>query len=136
MKSRQKIKTENVKSELLNEKQSIGLLKELHLLTPDGHLNADARRKLKQVNHLVQLIRPAWEDLSARYENVNIVDLGAGKSYLGFILYDAFTSPSGTPHVYSVESRADLVTKAECIAQRLDFKNMKFLAQSIEDFDM
>jgi hypothetical protein len=32
--------------------QSIELLKELHILTRDGRLNQDSRRKLKQVYHL------------------------------------------------------------------------------------
>ena len=38
--------------------QSIALLQELHILTRDGKLNQDSRRKLKQVNHLVQFIEP------------------------------------------------------------------------------
>ena len=36
--------------------QSIELLKELHILTRDGKMNQDSRRKLKQVNHLYQFI--------------------------------------------------------------------------------
>ena len=47
---------------------SIDLLQELHLLTRDGHLNADARRKLKQIRHLVGLLRPGLEDALARIE--------------------------------------------------------------------
>ena len=41
--------------------QSIALLKALHILTHDGALNADSRRKLKQVLHLAQLIKPALD---------------------------------------------------------------------------
>ena len=36
--------------------QSLELLKELHILTRDGKLNQDSRRKLKQVYHLYQFI--------------------------------------------------------------------------------
>ena len=39
--------------------QSVALLKALHILTHNGGLNADSRRKLKQVQHLAQLIKPA-----------------------------------------------------------------------------
>ena len=39
--------------------QSIELLKELHILTRDGKLNQDSRRKLKQVNHLVGTVSGA-----------------------------------------------------------------------------
>lgn len=62
--------------------QSIDLLKELHILTRDGKLNQDTRRKLKQVYHLYQFIEPLLENAET------LVDHGAGKSYLGFILYD------------------------------------------------
>ncbi len=136
MKSRQKIKSENVKSEIPSD-QNVELLKELHLLTSAGELNADARRKLKQVNHLVQLIKPAWDDVASRHTEINLVDVGAGKSYLGFILYDALAAKlmevsQRKPFIYSIESRADLVTRAEDMAKRLKFENMKFLAQTIE----
>ena len=44
--------------------QSIALLKALHILTRDGKLNQDSRRKLKQVNHLVQFVQPLIEDVA------------------------------------------------------------------------
>ena len=45
---------------------SIELLQDLHLLTRDGQLNADARRKLKQIRHLLNLLKPALDDALAR----------------------------------------------------------------------
>ena len=45
---------------------SVELLQDLHLLTRDGQLNADARRKLKQIRHLVGLLKPALDDALAR----------------------------------------------------------------------
>lgn len=71
--------------------QSIELLKELHILTRDGKLNQDSRRKLKQVYHLFNFIEPLLKEI-AKDENhqLTLVDHGAGKSYLGFILYDLF----------------------------------------------
>ena len=44
--------------------QSIELLQHLHLLTRDGKLNQDARRKLKQVDHLVQFIDKGLRELT------------------------------------------------------------------------
>ena len=70
--------------------QSVPLLKALHILTHNGGLNADSRRKLKQVQHLAQLIRPAIDAALAEKEQPVLADLGAGKSYLGFILYDLY----------------------------------------------
>ena len=45
--------------------QSIELLKELHILTREGKLNQDSRRKLKQVLHLFQFIEKILKELSA-----------------------------------------------------------------------
>ncbi len=76
------------------------LLKALHVLTRDGGLNLDLRRKLKQVLHLVQLLRPSLDELLAEGDDRNggdavIADLGTGKSYLGFLLYDLVVGPAG-----------------------------------------
>ncbi|MBK9295224.1 MAG: SAM-dependent methyltransferase [Oligoflexia bacterium] len=134
MKSRQSVKSNKVKSELLTE-QSVELLKELHLLTPDGHLNADARRKLKQVNHLIQLIQPALNDILERHQNVHVVDVGAGKSYLGFILYDVFFKKNNLCEVTSIETREDLTKKAKVLSEKLGFK-MNFLNLKVDEANL
>ncbi len=117
--------------------QSIELLKELHILTRDGKLNQDSRRKLKQVNHLVQFIEPLLTAVRATRPDghgVRLVDHGAGKSYLGFILYDRFFKAAGDQaHIYGIETRDDLVTKAIALAARLQFRGMSFLNLSVAD---
>ena len=76
--------------EELRPGQSIELLKELHILTREGRLNQDTRRKLKQVYHLYQFIEPLLDEVLAHSPTPTLADHGAGKSYLGFILYDLF----------------------------------------------
>ena len=107
--------------------QSIELLKELHILTRDGRLNQDSRRKLKQVYHLTRFIEPLLAD--ARI----LVDHGAGKSYLGFILYDLFFKARETGEIVGIETRAELVDKSRQLADRLGFPRMRFLACTVED---
>ena len=70
--------------------QSVELLKELHILTQDGKMNQDSRRKLKQVYHLFRFIEPLLAQVWGDKGHLTVVDHGAGKSYLGFILYDLF----------------------------------------------
>ena len=106
--------------------QSVELLKELHILTRDGKLNQDTRRKLKQVYHLYQFIEPLLTD------GANLVDMGAGKSYLGFILYDLFFKDKAQGHVYGIETREELVQKSKDLATRLKFNRMSFLPLSVE----
>ncbi len=114
--------------------QSIELLKELHILTRDGKLNQDTRRKLKQVYHLVQFIEPLLKEVLTKKNHLSIVDHGAGKSYLGFILNDLFCKLQSQPStIYGIEVREELVNKSQELATRLDFKNMSFLHLSAED---
>lgn len=152
--------------------QSLELLKELHILTRDGRLNQDSRRKLKQVYHLFQFIEPLllaalqgqgqdmanglanetadhiankFADGTTQEKNghapavapphaVSLVDHGAGKSYLGFILYDLFFKDRpGSGHIYGIETRAELVEKSAALAARLGFDGMSFLNLSVAD---
>lgn len=113
--------------------QSIELLKELHILTRDGKLNQDSRRKLKQVYHLHNFIEPLLEEVMSARGDLTLADHGAGKSYLGFILYDLFLKARESGHIYGIETRDELVTKSRELAARLDFGRMSFLNLSVED---
>lgn len=113
--------------------QSIELLKELHILTREGKLNQDTRRKLKQVNHLLQFIEPLLQEALAARGDVSLVDHGAGKSYLGFMLYDLFFAQREVGWVYGVETRAELVERSRALAERLGFDRMRFVATTVQE---
>ena len=113
--------------------QSIELLKELHILTREGKLNQDTRRKLKQVYHLYQFIEKLLLELPDHEAGITLADHGAGKSYLGFIVYDLFFKQRETGHIYGVETRADLVEKSRALAARLGFERMSFLNLSVAE---
>jgi hypothetical protein len=132
--------------------QSIELLKELHILTREGKLNQDSRRKLKQVLHLFQFIEKILKELSeedaakalklsgsqpvlvdALPKGLSLADHGAGKSYLGFIVYDLFFKQLSQGHIYGIETRSELVEASRKLAQRLDFQRMVFLNTSVAE---
>lgn len=114
--------------------QSVELLKELHILTRDGKMNQDSRRKLKQVYHLYQFIEPLLQEVRREHPDIQLVDHGAGKSYLGFILYDLFFKTLGDQsHIYGIETRDELVMKSQELAKRLDFPGMSFLNLSVAE---
>jgi hypothetical protein len=115
---------------------SIELLQELHLLTRDGHLNADARRKLKQIRHLVGLLRPALDDALARHGAPTIVDCGAGKSALGALLYELVLGPAGRGALYAVEARPNLVEAAAARAARHGQDRFHVVESLIADADL
>jgi hypothetical protein len=132
--------------------QSIELLKELHILTREGKINQDSRRKLKQVLHLFQFIEKILKELSeedaakslklsalqtqegaALPMALSLADHGAGKSYLGFIVYDLFFKTLTQGHIYGIETRSELVEASRALAQRLDFQRMVFLNTSVAE---
>jgi hypothetical protein len=120
-------------AEVLRPGQSIELLKELHILTRDGKLNQDSRRKLKQVYHLCNFIEPLLNDVLSRQDTLTLADHGAGKSYLGFILYDLFLKDRPGAHIYGIETRDELVEKSRDLAARLGFTRMSFLAATVAE---
>jgi hypothetical protein len=131
--ARKKVAAKHVRRELLPN-QSAELLKALHLLTRDGDLNADARRKLKQVNHLVGLLTPALDDVLERFASgagPTIIDVGSGNAYLGFILYELFLKPRDIGRLVSIESREDLSTRARERAKELGYSRMEFTTGAI-----
>ena len=95
MKPRKTTPAPNPLESELRPGQSIELLKELHILTREGKLNQDSRRKLKQVYHLFNFIEPLLTELSEKGGGPTLADHGAGKSYLGFILYDLYFKALG-----------------------------------------
>ena len=117
----------------INPEQSPELLKELHILTRDGKLNQDSRRKLKQIYHLYNFIEPLLNDVISRHNALTLADHGAGKSYLGFILYDLFLKSKPAGHIYGIETREELVRKSRDLAARLGFTRMSFLNLTVEE---
>ena len=122
-------------AQALRPGQSVALLQQLHILTREGQLNQDSRRKLKQVYHLFQFIEKLLVDIEADVppgpHGLAVADHGAGKSYLGFILYDLFFKARERGWVYGVETRPELVESARQLAQRCGFGRMGFVNLSV-----
>lgn len=118
----------------IREGQTVALLQELHILTRDGKMNQDSRRKLKQVYHLYQFIEPLLKEVLEAKDNVSLVDHGAGKSYLGFIIYDLFFKAlQNDSHIYGIETREELVTRSQELASQFNFPGMSFLPLSVAE---
>jgi len=113
--------------------QSLELLKALHILTREGKINQDSRRKLKQVNHLYQFIEKLLNAMTDSEQGPTLADHGAGKSYLGFIIYDLFFKGLGKGRIYGIETRSELVASSKALAQHLEFDRMTFLNLSVAE---
>ncbi|MHB8950404.1 MAG: class I SAM-dependent methyltransferase [Rhodoferax sp.] len=133
MKTKNKAPAQAAQANDIRPGQSVELLKALHILTVEGKLNQDSRRKLKQVYHLFGFIEKLLLELGDQPGGITVADHGAGKSYLGFILYDLFFKALKTGHIYGIETRPELVQKSRELASRLGFERMSFLNLSVAE---
>lgn len=123
----------NLEIEDIKDPQSVELLKALHILTMEGKINQDSRRKLKQVYHLFNFIEPLLLELQAQDSEMTLVDHGAGKSYLGFIIYDLFYKKIEKGHIYGVESREKLVQNSLALQKKTKFERMTFMKMTVKE---
>jgi hypothetical protein len=129
-------KPTDVRAELgLKPGTSLELLQALGILTREQRINQDSRRKLKQVQHLLQFITPLLDGLAAQgVAEPHLIDFGAGKSYLGFMLWDAwFAGRNNAGKVTGIDIRADLVATGERLARQFGFGGMRFAQLNTAD---
>jgi Methyltransferase domain len=109
-------------------------LNALDITTKDGLVKNDSQHKFRQINKYVEIIDNLLNEKKLPNDAV-IADFGSGKGYLTFALYDhlAFNKKMN-PSILGFELRENLVEKCNKIAQQSDFKNLKFVAQDINDF--
>lgn len=113
---RQPLSPEQVKSELM-EGVTIETLIALGVLTQKGGASPSARRKVKQVNHLLKQMSAALSDIFKRYEDPIIVDMGAGRATVSLALYDRWIRTRGKGQLIAIESRPELVQKVKQATQ-------------------
>lgn len=109
-------------------------LKELRLTDESGNVYKNAQDKWKQINHYIELLSSELNVLPAK-EMLNVVDMGAGKGYLTFALYDYLNNIlNRQAHVEGVEYRKDLVELCNTVAQKSQFDELKFVEGTIENY--
>ena len=101
---------DQVKSELMDG-VTVDTLIALGVLTQKGGASPSARRKVKQVNHLLNQMNQALTDIFKRYENPIIVDMGAGRATVSLVLYDRWIRAHNKGQLIAIESRPELVEK-------------------------
>ncbi len=109
-------------------------LHELRLTDAEGKVYKNAQDKWKQINHYIELLSSALQDLPAKDE-LNIVDMGAGKGYLTFALYDYLNNQlDKKTRIEGIEYRQDLVDLCNEIADKADLDKLQFQQGTIGDY--
>lgn len=110
-------------------------LTDLRITDKDGVIYKNAQDKYKQINQYVALLDPLIRELPEGQIS-KVVDMGSGKGYLTFALYDYLVNVLKLEVVVTgVEYRQDLVELCNRIAGDSGFRGLNFVQGTIEEYD-
>ena len=108
-------------------------LEQLGVTTKDGVVKKDKQDKYRQINKYIETIEAILDSIHLP-ESFNVVDMGAGKGYLTFALYDYLHNKlKKKPKVLGIELRSELVEKCNAIVKKAKFDHLSFEQGTIKD---
>jgi SAM-dependent methyltransferase len=112
-------------------------LRELGIVSPEGHVKSDKADKYRQLQSLVKQVDELVDDAGLRGRpRLRVVDFGCGKAYLTFALYDYFNHHVRVPtEVVGVDRNAPLMEACADVAARLGYDRLSFTCSGVEDYD-
>lgn len=109
-------------------------LHELGITARDGQVKKDRQHKYRQMNHYVRLLQGVLDELRSG-ERLHVADMGCGKGYLTFALYDFLVNTQQRDvRVTGVEQRPELVAGANRIASDCGFAHLGFVQGQIGSY--
>ena len=107
---------------------------QLGLTTREGKITADMQHKFKQIYKYAEIVESLIKPM--KFDGtVHIADMGAGKGYLTFALYELLTQKLNMDvDIKGVEIRRDLVLKINEIIESSNLRGMEFVESSIESY--
>jgi SAM-dependent methyltransferase len=109
-------------------------LREMGITGADGQVLPTGQKKFRQIHKYLEIIDHLLQQ-SPLPPDAQVVDMGSGKGYLTFALYDYLTNHLGlSPTVTGIELRQNLVDFCNNLAEKAGFKNLHFVAQDIQDY--
>ena len=126
---------DNIKERLIDLNDNV-YLRELGITNVNFELRREMSDKYRQINKYIELLAPNLNELTLP-ESFHVVDMGSGKGYLTFALYDYLTTHlKHTPTMTGVEFRDDLVSICNAIAVKSNFDRLNFIKGTIADTDL
>ena len=123
------------KKRVVNSSTAI-YLKELGITTAEGGVKKDMQDKFKQINRYVEIIEGIIKGVNFE-KKITVADMGSGKGYLTFALYDYLTSNLKLDAtVAGIELREDLVNKCNQIAGIVNYHNLTFKKGTIQNAEL
>ncbi|WP_316842816.1 SAM-dependent methyltransferase [Pedobacter gandavensis] len=111
-------------------------LQELKITDAEGNVFKNAQDKYKQINQYVEILSSLIKELPENSIR-KVVDMGSGKGYLTFALYDYLHQVLKlNTKVTGVEYRDDLVSLCNGIAKSSGFNGLDFVPGTIQDYQV
>lgn len=114
--------------------ESANYLTALGITNQEGQVLKSGQKKFRQINKYIEIIDSllSQQDLG---DHPHIVDMGSGKGYLTFALYDHLRNHKKVAaSMVGIELRPKLVDFCNELAQSTGFEKLQFLAQDIEEY--
>ncbi len=126
---------DKLKHRLISAENNV-YLRELGVLTNDWKVKAGMEDKFRQINRYVELVEDVLRN-AALPDRFSIADMGSGKGYLTFALYDHLSRNYGKPFTMTgVELRPALAEFCNSVAVKAGFENLNFITGSIEGSEL
>ncbi|APG64551.1 SAM-dependent methyltransferase [Tenacibaculum todarodis] len=110
-------------------------LHHLGITDKEGKVIHKMADKYRQINKYLEIIEGLLKSTKLP-KHINIVDMGSGKGYLTFALYDYLVNQKKyNATVTGIELRKELVSYCNDVAKKSDFKKLNFVAQPIQEYD-
>ena len=110
-------------------------LNELNITDKEGNVFKNAQDKYRQINHYIDILSSLIKELPSD-KKLKVVDMGSGKGYLTFALYDYLRNVLNIESdITGVEFRPDLVDLCNTIAKKSDFTGLHFEEGTIEQYN-
>jgi len=129
------LKHDRLKARIIETSGNI-YLRELGILNASFEVRREMTDKYIQINRYIELLEPILRDIQLP-DGFHVADMGSGKGYLTFALYDYLTAkPGKSPVVTGIESRDELVDLSNEIAGKAGFANLHFITGTIRDVSL
>lgn len=108
----------------------------LGIMNKEGRIRTEMQDKFRQINKYIEIVDGIIKDI-ALPENLKVADMGAGKGYLTFAMYDYLTNRLNKKvELVGIELRNELIEQCNTIAREAGFEGLQFKQGSIEKADL
>src|SRR5690606_1373139 len=118
------------KKRLISAKNNV-YLQELGLTDSSGTVFKNAQDKYRQINQYIEILSSLIKEFPIGTIK-NVVDMGSGKGYLTFALYDYLLNHQQKANVTGVEFRKDMVDFCNNVAVKANFNHLSFVEGTID----